>query len=109
VAGRVTLGAFPTALADLVPRALSGLAREHPGLVVRLREGGSVAQLRRVRAGQVDVALIARGGGLDYPLEDLAIDGLMVGEPMLAVADGHRLAERGWVGVGELREERWIV
>jgi DNA-binding transcriptional LysR family regulator len=109
VAGRVSLGAFPTALADLVPRALSSLAQDHPGLVVRLREGGSVAQLRRVRAGQIDVALIARGGGLDYPLEDLAVDGLLLGEPMLAVADGHRLAERGWVGVGELREERWIV
>jgi DNA-binding transcriptional LysR family regulator len=65
--------------------------------------------VRRVRAGQIDVALIARGGGLEYPLEDLAVDGLLLGEPMLAVADSHRLAERGWVGVGELREERWIV
>ena len=109
VAGRVVLGAFPTALADLVPRALSGLAREHPGLEVRLREGGSVAQLRRVRAGRVDVALIARGGGLDYPLDDLAVDGLFLGQPMLAVAEDHRLANRGWVGVGELREEQWIV
>jgi DNA-binding transcriptional LysR family regulator len=109
VAGRVVLGAFPTALATLVPRTLSRLAGEHRDLVVRLREGGSVAQLRRVRAGRIDVAVIARGGGLDYALDDLRVDTLLVGGPMLAVAEGHRLAKRGWVGVGELREERWIV
>jgi DNA-binding transcriptional LysR family regulator len=109
VSGRVVLGAFPTALAALVPRAVSRLGDEHPDLVVRLREGGSVAQLRRVRAGRIDVAVIARGGGLDYSLDGLLVDTLLVGRPMLAVADGHRLAKRGWVGVGELREERWII
>lgn len=109
IAGRVVLGAFPTALAALVPRALSVLAREHRSLTVRLREGGSVAQVRRLRAGRIGVAVIARGGGLDYPLDDLLVDTLLVGRPMLAVAAGHRLAQRGWVGVGELREERWIV
>ena len=56
---RLTVGAFPTALAALVPRALARIMAEHPGLEVKIREGGTEAQLRRLRAGRIDVAVIA--------------------------------------------------
>jgi DNA-binding transcriptional LysR family regulator len=109
LADRLVLGAFPTALSGLVPRALSRLAQEHPAITVALREGGTVAQLRRVRAGRVHVAVIAAGGGLEYDLDDLEVDVLLQGAPLLAVAAGHRLAGRSWVNVAELRAETWIV
>jgi DNA-binding transcriptional LysR family regulator len=105
----VVCGSFPTALASLVPRALARLREAHPALEIRLREGGSVAQLRRLRARQVDVAVVAIGGGLDYDLSDLVVDRLAAGELRLAVGEGHRFAARGWVDVGELEGERWIV
>jgi DNA-binding transcriptional LysR family regulator len=107
--GRLRLGAFPTALAGLVPGALARLAEQAPGIEVRLREGGSVAQLRRLRAGRLDLAVIATGGGLTYDLDGLLADQLLAGRPSLAVGLGHRFAERGWAAVGELAEERWIV
>jgi DNA-binding transcriptional LysR family regulator len=106
---RLTLGAFPTALNALVPRALARIAREHPAVQVRLREGGTPAQLRRVRANRMQVAVVAAGGGLEYELEDLRADRLLEGGPQLAVADDHRFAQRGWVSVGELGDEPWIV
>lgn len=107
--GRVRVGAFPTALAALVPRALARLTRKHPAVAVRLHEGGSVAQLRRLRAGRIDVAVVAVGGGLEYDLDGLLADHVLDGRPALAVPADHRFAERGWAAVGELADERWVV
>jgi DNA-binding transcriptional LysR family regulator len=109
LAGRLVLGAFPTALAVLVPRALALVGAQHAGLTVALREGGTIAQLRRVRAGRVAVAVIATGGGLEYELDDLETDVLLLGEPKLAVSDDHPFAARSWVNVSELESETWIV
>jgi DNA-binding transcriptional LysR family regulator len=58
---RLLLGAFPTALAALVPRALAQVRAEHPALDVRIREGGTEAQLRRLRAGRIAI-------GFTHPL-----------------------------------------
>ena len=109
LADRLLVGSFPTALSTLVPRALARLQRDHPAISVRLAEGGTVAQLRRLRAGRLHVAVIAAGGGLDYDLDDLEVDVLLQGTLRLAVADTHRLAARAWVNVAELRDETWIV
>ena len=100
---RLVLGAFPTALAALVPRALATLRAEHPALEVRISEGGTEAQLRRLRAGRIAIAVIAVGFGLDYDLGDLEVDLLLHGTPRLIVSAHHRFAERSWVNVAELR------
>ena len=106
---RLTVGAFPTALAALVPQALARVKAEHPALEVRIREGGTEAQLRRLRAGQIEVAVIAAGVGLEYDLQDLQSDQLMRGQAHLIVSAEHRFAARGWVNVADLEGERWIV
>jgi DNA-binding transcriptional LysR family regulator len=106
---RLVLGAFPTALAALVPRALAKVRAEHPALTVRINEGGSEAQLRRLRAGRAAIAVIAVGSGLDYDLDDLQVDLLLHGTPRVIVSADHRVADRGWVNVAELRDEVWIV
>ncbi len=57
-AGRVRLGAFPSALATLVPDVVARLAREHPGLGVGLVEAEPPEALDALRRGTVDVALV---------------------------------------------------
>jgi DNA-binding transcriptional LysR family regulator len=106
---RLTIGAFPTALAALVPRAIARVRAEHPALELKIREGGTEAQLRRLRAGRIDIGVIASGAGLEYDLEDLELDRLMRGQAHLIVSAEHRLAERDWVTVADLEDERWIV
>jgi DNA-binding transcriptional LysR family regulator len=106
---RLTVGAFPTALAALVPRALAAAVAKHPMLDLKVREGGTETQLRRLRAGRIDVGIVAAGAGLDYDLDDFAVDELMRGQAHLAVCVEHRFAQRGWVNVAELEDERWIV
>ena len=109
VSERLTVGAFPTALAAFVPQAVARVRAEHPALEVRIREGGTEAQLRRLRAGRIDVGVIAYGAGVEYDLEGLEFDQLMRGQAYLIVSAEHRFAERGWVNVADLEDERWIV
>jgi DNA-binding transcriptional LysR family regulator len=109
LAGRVALGAFPTAMAALVPRAVARLATEHPGLVVALTEAATPTLLRDVRSGRLEVAVIATGTGLpDYDLDGLARHRLPRGDLCVAVPTGHRLDGRGRVDVRELIGETWI-
>lgn len=49
--GRVKLCGFPSANVTLVPEALSGLAKEHPGVQVELLEGEPPDSLRRLERG----------------------------------------------------------
>ena len=106
--GRVAIGAFPSALAALVPRAAARLRREHPSVELSLSEGTTPTQLRRLRAGRLEVALIARGPDLPYELDDLRADVVLEGGLLVAVAAEHRLARRGTVDVAELEGEPWI-
>lgn len=111
IAGRLAIGAYPTAAATLVARAIGRLRNEHPGLAVTLWEAGSPAQIRRLRAGRIEVAVVATGDGLpDYDLTGLRVEVLALGRGMgVAVGLDHPLASRDHVDVDDLAEEPWIV
>jgi DNA-binding transcriptional LysR family regulator len=57
---RIRLAGFASALATIVPAALSRLAAGHPGIDLLLTEAEEPEATRMLRAGQVDVALVAR-------------------------------------------------
>jgi DNA-binding transcriptional LysR family regulator len=107
--GRLAVGAFPTALGVLVPRAVAALGREHPGIVVTLREGSTPTHLRRVRAGRLEVVVVALSDDELRETTDLRTDLLVVGRTLVAVPAAHRLAMRGTVAVEELEDEAWVV
>ncbi|MGV0716691.1 LysR substrate-binding domain-containing protein [Mycolicibacterium sp. XJ662] len=110
LAGRVGVGAFPAAMAVLVPRTVARLAVEHPGLVVALREASTSTLLRDLRAGRLDVAVTATGTGLpDYDFDGLRRHRVYAGDMCVAVPDSHRLAGAGRVPVRELVTEAWII
>jgi DNA-binding transcriptional LysR family regulator len=75
---RVRLAGFASALATIVPAALSRLVAGHPGIDLLLTEAEPPEAMRMLRAGQVDVALIVRH----------LQDGTPVGPP--ATAEGAR-------------------
>jgi DNA-binding transcriptional LysR family regulator len=111
IAGRLAVGAFPTAAATLVPRAMARLRRAHPGLTVTLWEAGSPAQIRRLRAGRMEVAVVATGDGLpDYDLSGLRAEPLELGSGLgVAVSVDHPLVSHDEVDVDDLAAEPWIV
>lgn len=111
IAGRLAVGAYPTAAAALVPRAIARLQNAHPGVTVTLWEAGSPAQLRRLRAGRIEMAVVAIGEGLpDYDFSGLRTEVVRTGRGMgVAVSTDHPLASRDQVHVADLAQEAWIV
>jgi len=59
LSGPLRLGAIPTIAPYLLPSVLPALRRAHPGLELLLREDLTDRLLERLRAGTLDVALIA--------------------------------------------------
>jgi DNA-binding transcriptional LysR family regulator len=109
LAGRLTIGAYPTAAMALVPRAIAEVASSHPGLAVVLEEGSTPALLRRLRTGRLETAVIGIGHGLpDYDLGGLWQTTLLRGDLLVVVPDTHRFAGRDAVTVPDLAREHWI-
>src|SRR5918997_445238 len=57
--GRLRVGAFDSADAVLVPRAMAALRAAHPRVALTVVEGNTTVQLGRLQNGEVDVAVIS--------------------------------------------------
>lgn len=109
--GSVRLGWFASAGAVLVPRALTALRRTHPGITVTSREGSTPALVRALRAGTIDLALLA---GIppyrpfDTASPPLRLSTLTERGLCVAVPASHPLASLRTVSVEDLRGQRWV-
>ncbi|PWK86400.1 DNA-binding transcriptional LysR family regulator [Lentzea atacamensis] len=110
-ASTIRLGWFATAGVWLVPRALMALERSHPSITVVTREGSTPALVRALRAGTLDVALIASSPPFRPPDDEtpaLAVDTLVERSLRVAVPVAHSLARNDFIDIADLRGQRWI-
>jgi LysR family hydrogen peroxide-inducible transcriptional activator len=84
LSGPLRLGAIPTIAPYLLPEVLPPLRRAHPALQLYLREDLTAPLLERVRAGSLDIALIA----LPYDTGDLHVRELFKDEFRLVAREG---------------------
>ena len=106
--GRLRMSAFASANAWLVPAALARFVERHPKVELSVvRNGEPHDEFARLRAGDVDLALVTSW--------DLAQDGagietveLLEDELCVALASAHPLARRKRLALTDLAEERWI-
>jgi DNA-binding transcriptional LysR family regulator len=107
----VRLGTYPAAGAVLLPRALAALRRSHSELDVTTREGTTPALVRALRAGSLDLALVAQAPpfrALDTESPELVVELLAEADLQVAVPATHPLAADDTVDVDQLRAQRWI-
>jgi molybdate transport repressor ModE-like protein len=107
-AGPVRLGTFATAAAGLVPAALTSLP---PDLVVSVREATTPALTRALRAGTLDLAVLAQTPPFRPPdAEAPALDLTTLAERELVIGVGarHPFAGRRAVEIGELAGQVWV-
>ncbi|MFB7719165.1 LysR family transcriptional regulator [Nocardia sp. NPDC056100] len=107
----VRLGWFASAGASLVPLALARLRRTHPGVTVLGREGSTPALVRALRAGTLDLALVASAPPyrpLDAESPALRVQVLTERGLRVAVPADHRLARADTVDVADLHGQSWI-
>jgi DNA-binding transcriptional LysR family regulator len=110
-AGTVRLGWYPSAGALLVPRAIATLRRTHPAITVTSREGSTPALVRALRAGSLDLAVVASAPPFRPPDAEsphLELETLAERSLYLAVPATHPFAAADSVDVTDLRGQRWI-
>jgi len=106
--GRVRIGAFPTANAMLIPRAIAAFAALHEGVSLKLTEGTSGRQLAHLQAGEVDLAVISAFPSQRVKQRGIRLVHLLDDVMLVAVPIGHRLARRRSVRLADLADESWI-
>ena len=106
--GRLRVGAFPTAVAALVPRALAAFREAHPGVDLSLVEGLTPGLLERLDAGDADVAVVSTPPDRPLDVRRFDLHHLIDERLLVAVPRGHRLARRRTVGISELAEDSFI-
>lgn len=109
--GTVRLGWFASAGAWLLPRALAALRRSHPAITVITREGSTPALIRALRAGTVDIALLASAPPFRPPdAETPALELHTLAERSLRVAvpATHPLARGEFIDIADLHGQAWI-
>lgn len=105
-AGRVRVGAFATAGAVLLPRAVAAFRTAHPGVALSLDEGLTARLLTRVAADELDVAVVTGPPG--GPTADAEFHHLLDEVMLVALPRDHRLARRRRIRIAELAEDPWI-
>jgi DNA-binding transcriptional LysR family regulator len=107
--GKVTIGAFSTALTGLLPATLDTLAAEAPELTVSLRQAEPPILFAQLDAGRVDVAIAVSFEGSPtigdprYHRVELGADVLDV-----AVPDSHPHATDEAIDLRDLAGDAWI-
>ncbi|MGZ4177874.1 MAG: LysR family transcriptional regulator [Solirubrobacteraceae bacterium] len=105
---RLRIGALPSALAGLVPEAIARVRDRHPRTQVTFDEGTSADLSRRLASGELDLAIAYQDttwARSEPP--GLSRHHLLHEEFMVALPPDHRLAGRGAVHLGDLRDDDW--
>jgi DNA-binding transcriptional LysR family regulator len=104
---RLRIGAFPTALAGLIPAAIDRVRLDHPEIQVTVDEGGGDLAAR-VRSGELHLAVAFQDSAL--PREEpagLERRDLMRERFMVALAPDHPRAADGEVALADLAGDDW--
>jgi DNA-binding transcriptional LysR family regulator len=104
---RLRIGAFPTALAGLVPTAIARLRERYPDTKVTVDEGSDDLPAR-VRSGELHLALGFQDSAQPrHQPPDLERRDLLQERFMVALAPDHRLAQRPQVRLADLSADDW--
>lgn len=108
-AGRLRLAAFSTAGAALVPRAMARFRTAHPAVELDLTVAEDDEALAALRAGHIDVGLIAIDGGELEPVDDDLQRTLILVDPYRAILPrDHHLSSRKTVSLCDLSSDPWV-
>jgi len=102
------IGAFPTALAGLVPSAVARVRARHPGARVTVDEGAADELPDRVRSGALHLAVDFHDAAVPRrEFDDLERHDLLREPFLVALPPDHRLAGRRAVRLTDLADEDW--
>jgi DNA-binding transcriptional LysR family regulator len=105
--GRLRMASFPTAGATLMPLAIATFRARYPDVELTLAEGEPEQIAPRLRAGEIDLALLFEFDG--SPTQDELTRTELLEDPLyLALPLDHRLTKKRKLRLEDLREEAWV-
>jgi DNA-binding transcriptional LysR family regulator len=108
--GTLRIGAFITACTSFVPPAMARFERAHPGVEINLEQVEPTDALRRVSAGDIDLAIVFTHRPMPDVVEDkdaLAWSHLGDDPFRLLLPPNHRLARKRKLRLSDLEHERF--
>jgi DNA-binding transcriptional LysR family regulator len=105
--GRLRMASFPTAGATLMPLAIATFRARHPDIELTLAEGEPEQIAPRLRAGELDLALLFEFGD-SAGADELTRVELLEDPLYLALPREHRLATKRKLRLEDLRGEAWV-
>jgi DNA-binding transcriptional LysR family regulator len=106
--GRLRMASFPTAGATLMPLAIAGFRSTYPEVELTLAEGEPEEIVRRLSAGELDLALLFEFAGETLLKEDMTRVELLEDPMYLALPREHALAGRDKLRLQDLQQEAWV-
>lgn len=102
--GELNIGAVPLAVMLLIPETLRTFGREFPDIRLRVSEELYIAQLQRLRSGEVDIAV----GGIPAGLSsgEFVIEPLMTTSMVVVVQKGSARAKA--TSLQQLSTAKWV-
>src|SRR4051812_17829276 len=106
--GRIRLASFPTAGATIAPPAIARFRDRHPGVDVSLVMAEPQEGAEKLRAGEVDIALL-----IETPWECSVDDGfdrqVLLDDPMyVCLPRNHPRAAKARLRLEDLADEAWL-
>src|ERR1700684_2952709 len=106
--GRLRMASFPTAGSTLMPLAIANFRASYPDVELTLAEGEPEEIAPRLRAGELDLALLFEFDDEDPLLADMARSPLLEDPMYLALPREHRLVEKPRLRLAELQADSWV-
>jgi DNA-binding transcriptional LysR family regulator len=107
--GRLRMASFPTAGATLMPLAIATFRAAYPDVELTLAEGEPEDVAPRLRAGELDLALLFEFEPDEQQLPEDATRIELLADPMhVALPREHRLAGAERLRMRDLRGESWV-
>ena len=108
--GELRVASFPSASVTLLTEALAEYSRRYPGVALTVTEGEPEQTLPRLRAAEIDLAIV-----FDYPMlppqgpdRDVERVLLLTESMYVALPRDHPLASRKVVRIADLADEAWL-
>jgi DNA-binding transcriptional LysR family regulator len=107
--GRLRMASFPTAGATIAPRAIARFRELHPDVELTLMPAEAPESIEKLRAGEVDVALL-----IDVPWDPAPADGVdrihLLDDPMfVCLPRAHPAASKAKLRVEDLSDDPWLL
>jgi DNA-binding transcriptional LysR family regulator len=106
--GRLRVASFPTAGATLMPLAIASFCSSYPDVELTLAEGEPEQIVPRLRAGELDLALLFEFAGESAPPQDMTRTELLEDPLYLTLPRAHPLAAKASIRLGDLAAEAWV-